>query len=109
MKKTELHKEIRERYLAKVAELLTNMGDEVLRTKSNEIAVPTLDAEGGEEYVVITFKVPTGDRSGEAYDGYAAAEGYEIALKEKAEKEKARKAKAEQRKAKQKPKEDVKG
>ena len=60
-------------------------GEEVLITKSNEIAIPTLDSEGNEAYMVITFKVPTGSRDGEAYDGHAEAKDYERAVAEKAE------------------------
>ena len=40
-------------------------------------------------YVEITVKVPTGSRDGDAYDGYALAQEYEMKQKEKAEKAKA--------------------
>ena len=72
--KKQLHEALRNKFLTHFAELLTNEGEEVLRTKSNEIAIPTLDEEGNEEFIVITFKVPTGSRDdGEAYDGYGVA------------------------------------
>ena len=61
-----LHQEIRERYISTVTDFLTKNGDEVLRT----------------------FKVPTGSRDGEPYDGYGVAESYKLKCKEKVEKAK---------------------
>ena len=91
----QLHEALRNKFLTHFSELLTNEGEEVLRTKSNEISIPALDEEGNEEFVVITFKVPTGSRDdGEAYDGYGIAEQY--AEKVKANEEKA-KAEAEKK------------
>lgn len=93
--KKQLHETLRNKYLALVTEFLTAQGEEVLKVKSNEIAIPCLDEEGNEEFIVITFKVPTGSRDdGEAYDGYGVAEQY--AEKVKADEEKA-KAKAEKK------------
>ena len=86
----QLHEALRNKFLAHFAELLTAEGEEVLRTKSNEISIPTLDEEGNEEFVVITFKVPTGSRDdGEAYDGYAVATQYAESVAEKEAKAKA--------------------
>jgi hypothetical protein len=86
----QLHEALRNKFLTHFAELLTNEGEEVLRTKSNEIAIPTLDEEGNEEFVVITFKVPTGSRDdGEAYDGYGVAQQYAEDTEAKQEKAKA--------------------
>ena len=86
----QLHEALRNKFLTHFAELLTNEGEEVLRTKSNEIAIPTLDEEDNEEFVVITFKVPTGSRDdGEAYDGYGVAEQYAESVVAKEEKAKA--------------------
>ena len=95
--KKQLHEEIRNRYLALISEHLTAQGEEILRVKSNEIAIPCLDEEGNEEFLVLTFKVPTGSRDdGEAYDGYGMAEDYTAHETEKAEK--AAKAKADKEK-----------
>ena len=75
--KKQLHEGIRAKFIGMFKEYLESLGEEVLRVKSNEIAVPTLDEEGNEEFIVITFKVPTGSRDdGEAYDGYGIAEQY---------------------------------
>ena len=83
-----LNDEIKVRFLEGVAEHLTQVGEEVLRTGSNEIALPVLDEDGNEKWLVLTFKVPTGSRDGDAYDGYSMAEDYKMKLQEKAEKAK---------------------
>jgi hypothetical protein len=69
---------------------LEGQGEEVLQTASNEIAIPVVDAEGGERFIVVTIKVPTGSRDGDAYDGYAVAQDYTMKCEE-------RKAKAEEK------------
>lgn len=80
------NEQLRENMLKGLIELLTDDNtDEVLRVKSNEIAIPTVDINGDEKWIVITIKVPTGaDKGREPYDGYAEAENYEHMLKEKA-------------------------
>lgn len=81
---------IRANFLDKIASYLYDSGEEVLRVKSNEIAIPTVGCEGNEDFLVITFKVPTGANKGlEPYDGYAEAESYEMKAKEKEAKAKA--------------------
>ena len=96
--KKQLHEGIRNKFMNAVVEWLEQeQGEEVLRTKSNEIAIPTLDEDGNDEWCVITFKVPTGSRDdGEAYDGYGMADEYTAKEADKAEK--AAKAKAEKEK-----------
>ena len=80
---------LRAQYLDLITALLTGAEEEVLRVKSNEIAIPCVDAEGNDSYVVITVKVPTGSRDGEPYDGYGEAQSYALSVKQKAEKAKA--------------------
>ena len=88
--KKQLHEEIRNRYLVLISEYLTAQGEEVLKVKSNEIAIPCLDEDGNEEFIVMTFKVPTGSRDdGEAYDGYGMAEQYAESVADKEAKAKA--------------------
>lgn len=85
---------LRNRYFSAVSKYLAEtLGEEVLVTNSNEVCVPCVDDNGDDSYVVITFKVPTGSRDGEAYDGYIAAQDY--ADKVAAKKAKAEKAAAE--------------
>lgn len=81
-----LHEEIKTRYVSLVADFLREQGEEVLVTGSNKIAIPVVDAQGNEEFLELTFKVPTGSRDGDPYDGYGEAESYALKLKEKAEK-----------------------
>ena len=81
---------IRANFLDKIASYLYDCGEEVLRVKSNEIAIPVVGCEDNEDFLVITFKVPTGANKGlEPYDGYAEAESYEMKAKEKEAKAKA--------------------
>ena len=89
--KKQLHEGIRNKFMKAVVDWLEQeQGEEVLRTKSNEIAIPCLDEEGNDEWCVITFKVPTGSRDdGEAYDGYGIAEQYAESVAEKEAKAKA--------------------
>jgi hypothetical protein len=106
-------------YTNKLVEALAALGEEVLRVGSNEIAIPVVDAEGEDNFVTFTIKVPVGSRDGDAYDGYGMAQDYTMkceAKKEKAEKaaaEKARKIardeKMRQQKADAKAKRDGKG
>ena len=71
-------------------DFLKDLDEEVLRTASNEFAIPVVDAEGGEHFLVVTLKIPSGSRDGDAYDGYAVAEDYAMKCAE-------RKAKAEEK------------
>ena len=101
----QLDEEIKVRFLEGVSEHLENAGEEVLRVGSNELALPVVDSNGEERWLVVIFKVPTGSRDGDPYDGYAMKEDYDMnqakkAAKaeenaKKAEKDKAKRAKAE--------------
>lgn len=92
---------IRSTYLNEIIDYFDDH-DEVLRVKSNEIAIPVVGCEGNEDFVVITVKVPTGANKGmEPYDGYSMAEEYEMK-----EKEKERKAKENAEKKERKKKRD---
>lgn len=87
--KTVLDNAIREKYIGAVKDFLEKSGEEVLITGSNEIALPCVDAEGNEKFIVLTFKVPTGTRCGEPYNGYDEASDYKAHCELKAEKAKA--------------------
>ena len=89
---------IRADYLDRVSKFLYEGGEEVLRVKSNEIALPVVGCEGNEDFIVITFKVPTGANKGtEPYDGYALAKDYVHNLAEKERKAEERKAEKERK------------
>ena len=97
----QLDEEIKVRFLEGVKEHLENCGEEVLMVKSNEIALPVVDSEGEERWLVLTFKVPIGEReTGEPYDGYSMAEAYKMNLAKKAAKQAEKDAKAAKDKAK---------
>ena len=79
---------LRAQYIDMITKLLVKSDEVVLRVKSNEIAIPCIDRDGEDNYVVITIKVPTGSRDGDPYDGSGEAESYELNCKQKAEKAK---------------------
>lgn len=86
--KKSLHDALRAKYIERVSKFLADAGEEVLVTGSNEIALPCVDSEGNDEFIVLIFKVPTGSRDGDAYDGYSMAEDFKMKSAEKAEKAK---------------------
>lgn len=86
--KKALAEQLRTKYLNDIIAHLTEKGDDILRVGSQEIAIPTLDSEGNDEYVVITVKVPTGSRDGTPYDAFEQAEDYKRKQAEKAERAK---------------------
>ena len=80
---------LREDYLKQIIENFLNKDEQVLRVKSNEIAIPVVGCEGNEDFIVVTVKVPIGANKGtEPYDGYELAEDYEMKLAEKERKAK---------------------
>ena len=87
---------LREEYLKQIIENFLDKDEQVLRVKSNEIAIPVVGCEGNEDFIVVTVKVPTGANKGtEPYDGYELAEDYEMKIAEKERK----KIEAEKKKA----------
>lgn len=96
---------IRTEFLEKVSQFLYENGYDVLRVKSNEVAIPVVGCEDNEYFLVCTFKVPTGANKGtEPYDGYAVAEDYAFNLVEKERKAKER---AEEKERKKKRDEEI--
>ena len=100
-----LNDELRALYLERVHACLSQE-DEVLVVGANELAVPVVDTDGNEKWIVLTVKVPTGTRDGDAYDGYSMAEDYRMRQADKAAKaaERARKTAERQAKAQAKTK-----
>ena len=78
-----LSEAIRADYLSKIRESFEQLGDEVLVTGSNEVAIPVVDSEGNERWVQIVVKIPSGSRDGEPFDGYSLAEDYQMKCEEK--------------------------
>lgn len=82
---------IRSKYLEVITNALLALDEDVLKVKSNEIAIPVVGCEGNEDFLVVTVKVPTGANKGtEPYDGYELAKDYERGLEAKAEKARAK-------------------
>lgn len=91
--KNVLKAELRKKYVDFLTKVLTDFGEDVYQTESNKIAFPTLDEEGGEEFIEITIKIPQ-KVQGEIYDCYTAAEMY----KERVENNERKKAENEKKK-----------
>ena len=98
-----LNDELRAMYLERVHACLS-AEDEVLVVGANELAVPVVDTDGNEKWIVVSVKVPTGSRDGDAYDGYAMAEDYRMRQADKAAKAAERERKTAERQAKTKAK-----
>lgn len=99
MTKAQLETALRNTYLDMIRNMVaTQVETDALTVSASELAIPCLDAEGNEKFVLIKVSIPRGTRNGEGgydpYDGYAVAEDYAIDLQEKAEK----KAEAEAKK-----------
>ena len=77
---------VRAEYMDKVKYFLENNKDEVLQVGSNEFAIPVVREDGEEDYIVLTFKMPTGSRDGDGYYGYALAADYTFKVEEKRKK-----------------------
>ena len=99
MTKAQLETAIRNDFLTAISTFISESREtDVLPVSASELAVPCLDAEGNEKWVLIKVSIPRGTRNGEGgydpYDGYTAAEDYQIEQADKAEK----KTKAEEKK-----------
>jgi len=101
MTKAQLETKLRNTFLNFVTEQVqTSFDTDVLPVSASELAIPCLDEEGNEKFVLIKVSIPRGTRNGEGgydpYDGYAIAEDYAQDCVEKAQK----KADAEAKKQK---------
>ena len=99
MTKAQLETAIRNDFLNAISTFISEDREtDVLPVSASELAIPCLDAEGNEKWVLVKVSIPRGTRNGEGgyepYDGYTAAEDQQIEQADKAEK----KAKAEEKK-----------
>lgn len=83
---------LRASYMQAVSDFLSGKGEDVLVTGTNEIALPCVDGLGDDQFIVLTFKIPTGSRDGTPYDGYHEADCF--ASEQKVKREKAAEAAA---------------
>lgn len=104
MSKASLETALRIEALEVVKEALSAHYDLDLKTQicvvsASELAIPVVDAEGNEKFVLIKVSIPRGSRNAagsyDDYDGYAAAEDYKIELEQKQAKREASAAKKE--------------
>ena len=91
MTKAQLENKLRNTFLNFVTEQVqVSFDTDVLPVSASELAIPCLDEEGNEKFVLIKVSIPRGTRNGEGgydpYDGYAVAEDYAIDCQEKAQK-----------------------
>ena len=105
MTKAQLETNLRNTFLSFISDHVTNeYNSDVLRVSASELAIPCLDDEGNDKFVLIKVSIPRGTRNGaggyDPYDGYAVAEDYELECKEKAEKKEASEAKKQAKIAK---------
>ena len=74
-----LREEIKKQFIDKINNFFTNDDEEVLIVGSNKLAIPVVDREGNEDFIVITISIPTGSRTdNEPYDAYGEAESYRM-------------------------------
>lgn len=91
MTKAQLETALRNTYLNLIREMISNKVEtDALPVSASELAIPCLDEEGNEKWVLIKVSIPRGTRNGEGgydpYDGYAVAEDYALDCEEKAQK-----------------------
>jgi hypothetical protein len=91
MTKAQLETELRNSYLKLVADMINEKVEtDALPVSASELAIPCLDSEGNEKWVIIKVSIPRGPRDGEGgyipYNGYQVAEDYAKDCQEKAEK-----------------------
>ena len=98
MTKAQLESALRTEFLAFITDKVKGAYEtDVLPVSASELAIPCLDADGNEKFVLIKVSIPRGTRNGQGgydpYDGYAVAEDYALDLAEKADKREAAEAK----------------
>jgi hypothetical protein len=72
---------VRDEFINNLMEWLK--GEDVQKTKNNEVAFPFVNELGADEWLRITIAIPTGGRDGEQFDGYELAKELIISNAEK--------------------------
>ena len=91
MTKAQLENKLRNTYLDMIRNMVSSeVETDALTVSASELAIPCLDEEGNEKFVLIKVSIPRGTRNGaggyDPYDGYAVAEDYAQDCVEKAQK-----------------------
>ena len=79
--KASLENKLRSEMMEHIVELVNNVYEtDGLVVSASEIAIPVLDDEGNEKFILVKVSIPRGTRDGEGgyipYDGYAAHDAY---------------------------------
>lgn len=97
MTKAQLETALRNDFLTFVRDMVKEHYEtDVLPVSASELAIPCLDAEDNEKFVLIKVSIPRGTRDGEGgyipYDGYAEHNAYAEAIASKAQERAVKKA-----------------
>lgn len=95
--------DVRNQFMGAIRAMFEASNYEVLQTGTQELCIPVVNDEKDEGYIVLTLKIPKGSRDGDAYDGYAMAEEFQMKQDERRAK-----AEATARKKAEKIKRDAK-
>lgn len=110
--KAQLENLLRNDFLAKVCSMVDeNYETDALAVSASELAIPVLDAEGNEKFILVKVSIPRGTRNGEGgytpYDGYEAHDAYLAEQESKAQEKAVKKAMKAAEKGKKKTKEEI--
>ena len=110
MTKAQLENALRNIYLSLISQTISKeMETDALPVSASELAIPCLDDEGNEKFVLIKVSVPRGTRNGQGgydpYDGYDASEAYLLEQESKAQERAVKKAMKDAEKGKKKKEE----
>jgi len=105
--KATLENQLRNKFLSFISDTISQeMETDVLAVSASELAIPVLDGEGNEKFVLIKVSIPRGQRDGDGgyipYDGYAAHDAYIEEQTSKAQERAVKKAMKEAEKGKKK-------
>lgn len=105
--KATLENLLRNQYLSFISGAISQeMEIDALPVSASELAIPCLDAEGNEKFVLIKVSIPRGTRNGmggyDPYDGYAAHDAYVEENASKAQERAVKRAMKEAEKGKRK-------
>jgi len=108
--KAQLENLLRKEMLGRIIEMVNNeMETDAMPVSASELAIPVLDAENNEKFILIKVSIPRGTRDGEGghipYDGYAAHDAYVADIESKAQERAVKKAMKDAEKGKNKAKE----
>ena len=95
--KAQLENALRNEFLEALVSMVDQVFDtDALPTSASEIAIPRVDAEGNEKWILVKVSVPRGTRDGNGgyipYDGYQAHEEYTHEQESKAQEKAIKKA-----------------